>query len=444
MTLVYWRCFMSSVKVIDALMGTGKTQRMIHDMAALPEDVCIVYITPLLSETHRIAGTEFSIKDEKKKPLKNEFGCYIYDESHPLYQKRFRHPESQQGDGKIGGLKYLIENNHNIVATHALFKMLTLEIVELLSSKNYYLFMDEVLDVWSVIEDDDLDLKNNELSRLIENEHVVLCNDGYTLKFNHEKFGNVSNTAYEKIAGLCDLEQLLMINKSAVWQMPPLALKAFKHIIVGTYLYEGSLLSAYLKYFGFEVEVEKFGKKPSEIKHLISVVYNPDGRGKDSLNDIGEERNSLSYTKITKDSDLQVELGKKLSNYYKGSSKSLANINKAKQQDRLWTAPKKVYKKIGGNAFKASWLASTVKATNDYSDRWALAYLIEKNMKPAMAILLGKIKAHVDEDIYALSELVQWVWRSRIRKEQSIYIYIPSRRMRDLFEKWLDDGVGYS
>ena len=83
---------MSSVKVIDALMGTGKTQRMIHDMAALPEDVCIVYITPLLSETHRIAGTEFSIKDEKKKPLKNEFGCYIYDESHPLYQKRFRHP----------------------------------------------------------------------------------------------------------------------------------------------------------------------------------------------------------------------------------------------------------------------------------------------------------------------------------------------------------------
>lgn len=122
--------------------------------------------------------------------------------------------------------------------------------------------------------------------------------------------------------------------------MPPLALKAFKHIIVGTYLYESSLLSAYFKYFGFEVEVEKFGKKPSEIKHLISVVYNPDGRGKDSLNDIGEERNSLSYTKITKDFDLQVELGKKLSNYYKGSSKSLANINKAKQQDRLWTAPK--------------------------------------------------------------------------------------------------------
>ncbi|MCG8991060.1 hypothetical protein LH462_05590 [Laribacter hongkongensis] len=432
------------VKVIDALCGQGKTQRMICDMAGLPDDVNIIYITPLLSETHRIAGTEFSTKDDKKKPLKNGFGCYIYDENHPLHSKQFRHPESQQGDGKVGGLKYLIENNQNIVATHALFKMLTLEIVELLSSKNYCLFMDEVLDVWSVVEDDDLDLKKNELSRLIENDHVVLCDDGYTLKFNHGKFGNVSNTAYEKIAGLCDLEQLLMINKSAVWQMPPLALKNFKHIVVGTYLYEGSLLSAYFSHFGFSVEVERFGKKPSEIRHLISVVYNPDGRGKDSLNDIGLKRNSLSYTKITKDSDLQIELGKKLSNYYKGSSKSLSNIHKAKQQERLWTAPKKVYKKIGGNAFKASWLASTVKATNDYSDRWALAYLLEKNMKPAMFVLLSKINAKVDEDIYALSELVQWVWRSRIRKEQPVYIYIPSKRMRDLFEKWLDDGVGCS
>ncbi len=430
------------VKVIDALMGTGKTQRMIHDMADLPEDVCIIYITPLLSETHRIAGTEFSIKDEKKKPLKNEFGCYIYDESHPLCQKRFRHPESQQGDGKIGGLKYLIENNHNIVATHALFKMLTLEIVELLLSRNYYLFMDEVLDVWNVVDDDDIDLKKDELSRLQENEHVFLDDDGYTLKFNHQRFGNVSGTAYEKIAGLCDLNQLLIINKCAIWQMPSMALNAFKSIVVGTYLYEGSLLSAYFKHFGFEVEVERFGKKPSEIKHLINIVYNPDGRGKDSLNDIGEKINSLSYTKITKDSDLQVELGKKLSNYYKGSSRALANINKAKQQDRLWTAPKKVYKKIGGNAFKASWLASTVKATNDYSGRWALAYLIEKNMKPAMSVLLRKINAHVDEDIYALSELVQWVWRSRIRKDQSIYVYVPSKRMRDLLENWLDDGMG--
>jgi (p)ppGpp synthase/HD superfamily hydrolase len=44
------------VKVIDALMGTGKTQRMIHDMADLPEDVCIIYITPLLSETEQVVA----------------------------------------------------------------------------------------------------------------------------------------------------------------------------------------------------------------------------------------------------------------------------------------------------------------------------------------------------------------------------------------------------
>lgn len=45
-------------------------------------------------------------------------------------------------------------------------------------------------------------------------------------------------------------------------------------------------------------------------------------------------------------------------------------------------------------------------------------------MKPAMAILLGKIKAHVDEDIYALSELVQWYGAVELeRSNQFIFIF---------------------
>jgi hypothetical protein len=43
------------------------------------------------------------------------------------------------------------------------------------------------------------------------------------------------------------------------------------------------------------------------------------------------------------------------------------------------------------------------------------------------------------KDAYALTELIQWVWRSRIRKGEPITLYLPSPRMRRLFEEWLND-----
>jgi hypothetical protein len=41
------------------------------------------------------------------------------------------------------------------------------------------------------------------------------------------------------------------------------------------------------------------------------------------------------------------------------------------------------------------------------------------------------------EDAYALTELIQWVWRSRVRKGQPITLYLPNPRMRRLMAEWL-------
>ena len=46
---------------------------------------------------------------------------------------------------------------------------------------------------------------------------------------------------------------------------------------------------------------------------------------------------------------------------------------------------------------------------------------------------------NINEDLYATSELIQWLWRSRIRKYESINVYIPSKRMRSLLIDWLDN-----
>lgn len=50
---------------------------------------------------------------------------------------------------------------------------------------------------------------------------------------------------------------------------------------------------------------------------------------------------------------------------------------------------------------------------------------------------------NIDEDLYGLSEMIQWIWRSRIRKGENINIYIPSMRMRNLLNAWMKMNLEY-
>ena len=46
----------------------------------------------------------------------------------------------------------------------------------------------------------------------------------------------------------------------------------------------------------------------------------------------------------------------------------------------------------------------------------------------------------VNEDGYALSEMLQFIWRSAIRDGKEIWVYIPSIRMRTLLKEWIDQN----
>jgi hypothetical protein len=39
--------------------------------------------------------------------------------------------------------------------------------------------------------------------------------------------------------------------------------------------------------------------------------------------------------------------------------------------------------------------------------------------------------------------MIQWIWRSRIRKGENINIYIPSMRMRNLLNAWMKMNLEY-
>ena len=88
-------------------------------------------------------------------------------------------------------------------------------------------------------------------------------------------------------------------------------------------------------------------------------------------------------------------------------------------------------------------LACNARATNKYAECYNLAYCVNIYLHPAISQFFYQKGIKVDEDLYGLSEMIQWIWRSRIRNGEKINIYIPSIRMRTLLKSWLDTSLEY-
>lgn len=442
---------LTKFKVFDAMMGSGKSTRIINDISISDEDQPFLYISPLIDECHRVAGTVYDIDDDFKRPLvisseSNDDGVkldlYDYDESHILSGRLFKHPD-YKGGSKADNLKDLIKYEHNIVSTHQLFKQLTPDMLR--QAGDYILIIDEALQCYDVF----TDLSDKELKALLRNKILYIDDDEMTLRFDRNEFGtvmdgesdSVDDTHYATLASLCDLGQLLHINgKVLVWELSLDTLFAFKEVWVATYLFEGSQMSAYFKGHGIEYDTISFGKKPSEIKHLINIFgYDENQSERDfykqsqtGINGIGYKANSLSSSSITNSKDEYVEvLNKNLYNYFRHKVKS-------KKGDRLWTSLKSLIKPVGGIRYKDDWLAFNTKATNKYGHVHNLAYLMNLYAQPFIVHASRKKGFPIDQDMYALSEMVQWIWRSAIRNGEAINIYIPSSRMRGLLIDWLN------
>jgi hypothetical protein len=412
------------IEILDCCCGSGKTTKLIDDISKLNNDTKVIYVTPLLSECYRVSGaypkeTEDGDVDYSQ-PEIQEFGGYIYDTSHKLYSKFFQHPTASNKDGsKLTGLTSLLEQGHNITTTHALFRSLTKEHLDLIKSQNYLLIIDEVLSVYTEY----LELKN-ELPKLLENKIMFLDTDGVTLRWNRTLCCDLER--YETEINLCDSGSLLLLdNKVLLWEMSPEILSCFKQIKMATYLFDGSYMCGFLKYHGFTYTTETFGKKGKDFKSLIQIVND------DKLNKIGDRITALSSSSQVNNRTYNEQLKKNLVNLFN-------HKHKVPKEERLWCCYKGAFNSIKGFGYTKNFLAVGTKATNNYAHTSVVAFTVNLFANPIIARHLQTKGITIDENKLALGEMIQWLYRSRIRKDESIVAYIPSRRMRELLIDWLN------
>lgn len=403
-----------TVKVCDALCGCGKTTSCINMMNERT-DKRFIFVTQYLDEVKRIMD----------KCKSRNFTTPISDED--------------AGITKLNSIRDLISQGRNIATTHALFLSYTSDIKELIQEKHYVLVLDEVVDVLCSA---DLAACDVELLR----KSNMIQEDGECITWLEDAYSNEANAKFREEMQRAKSKNLLKLNDQwFFWAITPELFASFDDVYVLTYLFE----SQTLKYFFdmYDITYRLIGTRQidgdyrfcditemSRARDLRDKIHILDN---DKLNDIGRGRSALSHSWYMKahadaNADELPRLQRNIANVFK-------NIFHASAKDCLWTSFKGFKDELTGKGYASSFVVYNLRASNKYASRKYLAYCVNNFPRPLEARYFHEHGIEVDSDMYALSILVQWIFRSAIRNNEEIWVYIPSERMRFILEQWIDN-----
>ena len=403
----------STVNIRDYPCGSGKTTSMIEWFCS---DRKYLVIVPLLTEVDRV------IECSKSTP--------------------FQQPHANDNNAltKTKSLENMVLRGQNIVATHSLFERLVpLARQGLLS--DYDIIIDEVPEVVrSVSSKSKVSIEEFYLNTgymTVDTKTGLVSPTGKWWSMRNDVDDTLSTTIlnYANTGCLYLLEGHLFI-----WAMPKELLTAGRTTTILTYKSEGSVLSSYLKKLEVPVEVandnrleEAFRKKAAElitikdIAALSRLSLSHSGQ-LDSMSNSNDCRTIVNALKNLRGRQLKdVPAENILITCAKDGWYKKGNVNVAGP----FASGSKLFQ-------RANWVPKITRGTNNYAHCSHLIYLYDQYMNPLVIRWLEEDKGAF-EDEYALTELIQWVWRSGVRNGQPITLYLPSPRMRQLMEEWLSD-----
>ena len=339
---------------------------------------------------------------------------------------------------KIDSLKNLVNREENIIATHALFQKFDNELIDMCRAKNYTLIMDEVANVVEAYQISKSDIE------ILMRDFVHIDDDTNQIKWNEDKkdyYGEFSD-----VKRLCELGSLGFYSGAIMmWLFPVESFNAFRNIYILTYMFHSQMQRYYYDYYGLPYKyiyisgnnIENFSFSETEeeyesdvdYKSLINIISN------EKLNLIGDRETDLS--KAWFDRNLNNVVMKQLKN---NISNFFRHIRPDNSNDNLWTTFKDYKKNLQGKGYTKGFLSINMRATNEYRDRTSVAYVANRYMNPVIKNFFSKHNVAIDEDGFALSEMLQFIWRSAIRDKKEIYLYIPSVRMRNLLTQWISQN----
>lgn len=417
------------VEILDGIMGSSKTTNTCKWMEENNHKYKFFYISPLLDE----------VKDggriQQACPTTRFVSPQTSSENINMQHKR-----------KVDHLLELLQKGANITCTHRLYLSMTEAHFSEMRKHDYVLIIDEEL---GMIEDykkytapDVNSLIKLGCLEIQESDGMVLwCKD------NLKEFDDVNHT-YHDFKRHVDNNMVYVSKRNHnmfVSQLPVKLITVAKRVIVLTYMFEGNILSSFLSLKGLTYkkfdEVTLRDVKKDKLRGLINI-YNP--KMKKWKREIPMSVSSYQT--------MSSENIKHISNYIMAICKEFS----ATDYDTMFTFPKSRsnfadnrQNKIKPKGFvdsalkarntpeKVCWLASSTRATNAYKHKSCVIHAYDRYPNSSVESYLQDYGYPINRDVFALSEMLQWIWRSRIRDDKPINLAILSPRMKKLFLDWL-------
>ena len=178
------------------------------------------------------------------------------------------------------------------------------------------------------------------------------------------------------------------------------------------------------KYNKYVVEVPDY-----DYKSLIHIVDH------EKLNEIGRDKYAITQKWFNdhRYDGLVDQLRRSIMNFFRNLTPK-GNLNST--HNNLWTTYEEFREETKGKGFGRAFVYLSDDTDKDYSDRTYLAY-IANNFYPATT----QNNYEVTENQYALTELLQFMFKSSLSKGNEVWIYLPSKRMRNLLKDWIEKDL---
>lgn len=401
---------MRKITVIDAMPGKYKTTWAMQNMVGMRDmGFCFIYITPYLDEVDRVVD-------------------YLKENNVSVSV-----PSSFKGKGsKSEHLKKLIAERKNIITTHALFDRIDGETLELFRTNQYVLYLDEVHEVVKKHYMSEYDLA------LLKTSNYIKIQDDCSIDWIAEDYDG----RFEEFKNLCNLGALFYYADSVyIWTFPIEIFKYVHHTFILTHMFEGQIQSSYYQMYNMEYEKKYVKRLDDGVCTLIDYKLEYDERDRENIKDkINIYEGHLNYDKAINlsssffnrsDASMFKVIKNNMYNYF-------SNIVKGSSEENMWTTLKDYKNVLKSKGYTKGFVPLNARATNKYKHKTNLAYIYNRYINPIDRNFFEMRNIKVNEDLYALSELIQWIFRSAIREGKPINIYIPSLRMRKLLKTYLD------
>lgn len=402
------------IKVVDAIMGSGKSSAAISYINDHPNRK-FVYITPYLEEVQRICQKCTNV--------------HMYE---PIKTRR------HHGSKTLHTLE-MIKKGYSIATTHQAFLYYTPELLDEIRRQEYMLIMDESVNTLVVNEGNTDDIN------IAVDAGLVTVNENDEYEYSGREY---NGTNYREMIRCLQSRNMMRLQTkngetTYFWAIPKELITSFRDVVIMTYLFEGQNLYHFLCMYNLSYEPLYVTKDidgrfvfseteryiPDYVKRLSDMIHITE---KPSLNEIGDEPTALSERWFSRNTQRAKRLKDNIYNFYRYTCGSESAF-------RMWGTYSDNISSLSGKGYTKSHVMFNERASNKYKERTALAYCVNLYMNVGVKMLFKKYGIEVDDDMYALSTMIQWIWRSAIRDGHEIWLYVPSKRMRTLLKEWIID-----